>query len=159
MTRVAIGLGSNLSDRLAQLRLAKAALAALAPVRASSRVYETEPVGGPDQPRYLNAVALVDWEGSLEALLDGLLEIERGMGRVRRERWGPRTIDLDILLAEGIAVHGERLTVPHPHLAERAFALVPLLEVWPDARHPTSGAPYGALEVDRRGVVAIDAPL
>lgn len=153
MTRVAVGLGANLGDRLGTLRRARAAIALVAPVRATSGVWETEPVGGPPQPRYLNAAIVVDWNAPLAELLARLLEIERTLGRVRDERWGPRTIDLDLLLADGVAVATEGLTVPHPRLAERAFALAPLLEVWPDAAHPATGARYRELEVDRRGIV------
>lgn len=151
MTRAAIGLGSNLGDRLRQLREAASAL----PVVARSRVYETEPVG-PPQPAYLNAVVLIETEKDAHALLDQLLAIEARMGRVRRERWGPRTIDLDVLLVEGVAASDARLVVPHPHLEERAFALVPLLEVWPDAKHPITGRPYASIAIDARGVRPLD---
>lgn len=139
--RVVIGLGSNLGDRLGTLRDAVDRVARIAPVRARSSVYETAPIG-PPQPDYLNAAIAVDWGGPLEALLDELLAIEAAMGRVRRERWGARAIDLDVLWADGCAVESARLTVPHPRLAERAFAIVPLLEVAPDAPFvvPAGGA-------------------
>jgi 2-amino-4-hydroxy-6-hydroxymethyldihydropteridine diphosphokinase len=128
-------------------------------VHATSSVWETDAIG-PAQPRYLNAVVLVEWDGALlDGLLSALLEIEQGMGRVRRERWGPRTIDLDILLAEHVALATDRLTVPHPGLADRAFALAPLLEVWSEARHPTTLARYADLRVDRAGVVRTELAL
>lgn len=152
MSRVAVGFGSNLGDRIGNLRRARAALATFAPVQRASSVWETAPVGGPPQPAYLNAVVLVDWDAPIDGLLARLVEIERSLGRVRNERWGPRTIDLDILLADGVAVATPGLTVPHPRLAERAFALVPLLEVWTDAADPTTGVRYAELELDRRGV-------
>lgn len=113
-----------------------ARIAAVAPVVATSSVYETPPVG-PPQPNFLNAAVCVEWAGDLHALLDALLRIERELGRVRRERWGPRTIDLDILFALGPEVHSERLDVPHPRVHERAFALLPLKDVMPEAFEKT----------------------
>ncbi len=96
---VAIGLGSNLGDRAAHLAAAAAAVAeAVGPVSAVSSVYETAPVGGPDQGDYLNAVVVAETDLPPADVLERLLDIERGMGRERRERWGPRTIDLDILV-------------------------------------------------------------
>ena len=105
-------------------------------VRARSRVYETAPVGGPPQPSFLNAAIYAECILSPVALLDELLAIEAALGRVRAAetvRFGPRTIDLDILWIEGVTLDEPRLVVPHPRLALRAFALVPLLEVAPDA--------------------------
>jgi 2-amino-4-hydroxy-6-hydroxymethyldihydropteridine diphosphokinase len=100
-----------------------------------SQVYATAPVGPVPQPEFLNAAALVSWTGTPHALLDALLAIEASLGRVRdpEQRFGPRTIDLDVLYIEGMTVADARLTVPHPRLLERAFALVPLLEVLPGA--------------------------
>jgi 2-amino-4-hydroxy-6-hydroxymethyldihydropteridine diphosphokinase len=134
-----IGLGANLGERLATLQSALEALARTpgVEVRAVSRVYETDPVG-PPQPRYLNAAARVETTLEAEALLDALLAVEAAHGRVRGARWGPRTLDLDILILcdpEGMTlleVDTPRLSVPHPHLLERAFALGPLLEVLPE---------------------------
>jgi 2-amino-4-hydroxy-6-hydroxymethyldihydropteridine diphosphokinase len=116
-------------------------LAHVAPVVAVSRVYETAPVG-PTQPDFLNAAALTTTELAPEKLLDELLAIESSLGRVRRERWGPRVIDLDVLWIEGVAVETPRLVVPHPHLLERAFALAPLLELVPEATDPRTGERY-----------------
>jgi 2-amino-4-hydroxy-6-hydroxymethyldihydropteridine diphosphokinase len=134
--RAVIGLGANVGDRLATMRAAVGAIGAVASLRAASRVYETAPVGVTDQPDFLNAAVLVETELAPRALLDALLAIEASLGRVRRERWGPRTIDLDILWIEGVDVSEPGLAVPHPHLLERAFAVVPLLEVAPDALDP-----------------------
>jgi 2-amino-4-hydroxy-6-hydroxymethyldihydropteridine diphosphokinase len=139
--RAVVGFGANLGDRLATMRAALRGLASVAVVEATSRVYETPPVG-PPQPDYLNAAARVTFTGSAEALLDALLAIEAKLGRVRRDKWGPRTIDLDVLWIEGMTIATERLTVPHPRLRERAFALAPLLEVAPGARDPASGEAY-----------------
>jgi 2-amino-4-hydroxy-6-hydroxymethyldihydropteridine diphosphokinase len=85
---------------------------------------------------------LVSYEGSPESLLDSLLAIERGLGRVRKERWGARTIDLDILWIDGLSYVSERLVVPHPHLRERAFAVIPMLEAAPGAIDPQTGLPF-----------------
>jgi 2-amino-4-hydroxy-6-hydroxymethyldihydropteridine diphosphokinase len=122
-------------DRLATLRAAVARVAALpgASVVARSAVYETAPVGGPPQGDFLNAAILVDWPHTAHALLDALLAIERDLGRTREVRWGPRTIDLDILWIDGVTISDERLEVPHPRIHERAFAIAPLLDVAPDA--------------------------
>jgi len=144
---VVIGLGGNLGDPAATLVAAVRELAHLGPVVAVSSLYRTDAVG-PPQPDYLNAAVRVQVEGTPRELLDGLLAIERRFGRVRTERWAPRTLDLDVLWIAGVAVDEPELVVPHPRLAERRFALVPLLEVAPDARDPESGAPLGGwLEV------------
>jgi 2-amino-4-hydroxy-6-hydroxymethyldihydropteridine diphosphokinase len=143
--RAVVGLGANLGDRRASLALARGRVAAIPGTRvvASSRLYETAPVG-PPQPDYLNAAILVECTESLEALMDALLAVEAELGRVRAERFGPRTIDLDLLWSPGRIVSAPRLELPHPRLHERAFALVPLLEVAPGARDPRTGAPYVA---------------
>jgi 2-amino-4-hydroxy-6-hydroxymethyldihydropteridine diphosphokinase len=138
MNRVVLGLGANLADRLATMRAAVAAIRAVGGVEvvARSRVYETAPVGGVAQPDFLNAALLVECTLSPLRLLDELLRIERELGRDRTKdavRWGPRAIDLDVLWIEDLVVDDARLVVPHPRLVERAFALLPLLEVAPDA--------------------------
>jgi 2-amino-4-hydroxy-6-hydroxymethyldihydropteridine diphosphokinase len=143
--RAVIGLGANLGDRLTTLRGAARAIGEAAQVGrlvGGSRIFETAPVGGPPQPPFLNAAVLVEAEDAPLALLEDLLAIEARFGRVRRERWGPRTLDLDLLWIAGTTVNDARLVVPHPRLTERAFALLPLLDVAPDARDPTTGAPY-----------------
>jgi len=108
----------------------------------ASRVYATAPVGGPPQGEFLNAAVLILHDGPPSALMEALLEVERGLGRVRGARWGPRTIDLDLLWIEGLSVETATLSVPHPHLGERAFAVAPLLDVVPDARDPRTGERY-----------------
>lgn len=125
------------------LRAAVEALARFARVEKTSRVYATAPVGGVPQGEFLNAAALVRYEGTPAQLLELLLAIEKRLGRIRREKWGPRTIDLDLLWAEGIVLETPELTLPHPHLQERAFAVVPLLDVVPDATDPLTGQRYG----------------
>lgn len=155
----AIGLGSNVGDRLAMLRGAVIGLRELGELTRLSAVYETDAVG-PAQAAFLNAAVLLDTTLEPLALLDALLAIERGLGRERRERWGPRTIDLDVLWIDGVAVDDARLSVPHPQLTERAFAMQTLLDVAPGARDPRSGeelrlAPHASAQ----GVRAIDAAL
>lgn len=133
MARVAIALGSNLGDRLAHLRAGLAGLERLGQIVDVSRVHETEPVGGPEQGRFLNAVAVVDTSVAPLDVLARLLEIERSRGRERTVRWGPRTLDLDLIAYEGQRLSLPTLEVPHPRAHERGFVLAPLCEVWPEA--------------------------
>ena len=137
MNEAFIGLGSNLGDRLGHLRAALDLIVAepgFLP-RKASRVWETEPIG-PPQPRYLNAVVQVGTVLSARQALRKLLEIEEALGRVRGEKWGPREIDLDLLLCGEKAAKGLDYEVPHPRLHERAFVLAPLAELEPGALHP-----------------------
>ena len=140
---VVIGLGANLGDRLSALRQAVLRIGRMGEIKRRSRVYETAPMG-PLQPDFLNAAIAVECTLSPLALLDALGRIESELGRHRETevRWGPRTLDLDILWTSGPPLCDARLVVPHPRLAERAFAIVPLLDVAPDARDPLTGAPY-----------------
>jgi 2-amino-4-hydroxy-6-hydroxymethyldihydropteridine diphosphokinase len=139
--RVWIGLGSNLGEREAMIRLALDDLARLPEtslVRASS-LYDTEPVGEVDQPNFLNAVAELETELSPRRLLWNLLLIEKRLGRARTKRWGPRTIDLDLLLHGDLVVDEPDLQVPHPEMLRRSFVLVPLVELDPMLVHPVTG--------------------
>ncbi len=130
MTRAFVGLGSNLGDRLAHL---ETAVRSIPDVVAISSVYETVPVGGPaGQPAYLNAVVELDTELSPRQLLEVARALEGRAGRVRAERWGPRTLDVDILLVGELTVDEEDLQVPHPRMWERRFVMEPLSEVAPD---------------------------
>jgi 2-amino-4-hydroxy-6-hydroxymethyldihydropteridine diphosphokinase len=141
---VYIGLGSNLGDREAMLRIALDDLAGLKDttlVRASS-LYDTEPLGEEDQPRFLNAVAILETEMTARQLLWNLLLIEKRLGRVRTQKWAPRTIDLDLLMYGRLALDEKDLQIPHPEMANRSFVLVPLLELEPTARHPVTGEPF-----------------
>jgi 2-amino-4-hydroxy-6-hydroxymethyldihydropteridine diphosphokinase len=133
LTVAFIGLGSNLGDREENVRAALERLSELGPLRAST-VRETDPVGLTEQPMFLNAVAEVRTELPARELLASLLAIERDLGRDRtvEQRWGPRTIDLDLLLYGGDVIDEPGLTVPHPRLAERLFVLEPLHELAPD---------------------------
>jgi 2-amino-4-hydroxy-6-hydroxymethyldihydropteridine diphosphokinase len=133
MGRAFIGLGSNLGDRRALLRAAVASLAERGDVAAVSDVYETEPVGGPDgQGPYLNLVVELATEDTPRRLLERCRELEQAAGRERAERWGPRTLDADVLWVEGGRVEEPDLSVPHPRLWERRFVLAPLAELAPD---------------------------
>lgn len=146
--RVYIGLGSNLAEPRAQLRSALEAIARLpqSQLAAVSSFYRSEPLGPPDQPRYLNAVAALDTCLAPLALLDALQAIEQAQGRVRKdERWGPRTLDLDILLFGDQLLDTPRLTVPHYHLHARPFVLYPLAEVAPAELRLPDGRTLAAL--------------
>ena len=136
--RAVLGIGSNLGDRLALIREAVAQMRDVASVLAVSPVYESDALG-PPQGRYLNAAMLVDTPMAPLALLAAMHEVERHLGRERRERWGARTLDLDVLWIEGTSVDDAALTVPHPALRERAFALRPLVDVAPLAVDPRDG--------------------
>lgn len=133
MTRYAIGLGSNIGDRLGYLQRACAGLAALGSDLTVSPLYESAPVGGPEQDPYLNAVAVLETDLSPRQLLANLHELEQEAGRTREVRWGPRTLDLDIVALDGPPVSHPELTVPHPRAPEREFVLRPLADVWPEA--------------------------
>jgi 2-amino-4-hydroxy-6-hydroxymethyldihydropteridine diphosphokinase len=138
-----IGLGSNLGDREAMIRIALDDLARMpgTKVLRASSLYDTEPVGDEDQPKFLNAVAEIDTELTARQLLWNLLLIEKRLGRVRTHRYGPRTIDLDLLMYGHLIIDEPDLTVPHPEMTKRSFVLVPLLEIEPLATHPVTGEP------------------
>ena len=142
--RAYLGIGSNLGDRLQYLQLAVDDLAAAddVDVVALSPVYETAPVGGPEQPDYLNAVVAVDTARSARALLELAHAIEAHADRVRTVRWGPRTLDVDVLLVGDERVDEPDLVVPHPRMRERAFVVVPLADLDPawTARVPADAA-------------------
>jgi 2-amino-4-hydroxy-6-hydroxymethyldihydropteridine diphosphokinase len=144
--RAYVGLGSNLGDRAAHLLLGLSALSRLPKTHLLrlSPVYETDPVG-PPQPPYLNMVAELETELSPKELLAEMLRVEKALGRERRERWGPRTLDLDLLLYGDLVLEEEGLSVPHPRLHERAFVLVPLLDLLPEGRHPLLGQSFAEL--------------
>ena len=133
-----IGLGANLGDPAAQLRRALARLAALEEVEVLrvSGFYLNPPLGPPGQPWYVNAVAKVRTRLTAEELLRSLHRLEAALGRVRGERWGPRVIDLDLLLYDGEVSNTQELVLPHAEMHRRAFVLAPLAEIAPDAWHP-----------------------
>ena len=135
-----IALGANLGEPRAALAWATAELARLGTVTGVSRVYRTAPVGGPvGQPDYFNAAARVETPLTPHDLLAALLDIERRYGRERRERWGPRVLDLDLITYGNLTLHGADLTLPHPRAWDRAFVLAPLCDVAPAHPHPVTG--------------------
>ena len=139
--RAFVGLGSNLGEREALIRQALDELAALPDttlIRVSS-LYDTEPVGEIEQPRFLNAVAMLDTELTARQLLWNLQRIETRLGRTRTHRWGPRTMDLDLLLYGDLVIEEPELELPHPELSRRAFVHEPLVELDPSLTHPISG--------------------
>lgn len=171
MERVYIGLGSNLAEPERQLREAVQAIAALeqSTLLAVSPFYASDPLGPPDQPRYVNAVAALATALEPLDLLDALQRIELTQGRERKaERWGPRTLDLDILLFGDRLIAEPRLQVPHYHLHARAFALYPLADVAPadlrlaDGRslaHLLAECPFAGLErLDQEPAIPTDEP-
>jgi 2-amino-4-hydroxy-6-hydroxymethyldihydropteridine diphosphokinase len=145
---------------LGYLGLAISGLAAVSRVAAVSSVYETIPIGGPDQGPFLNAVVVVDTARTPRGLLRELLFIERSLGRVRDTRWGPRTLDLDLILWNDQEVSEPGLTIPHPRMKDRRFVLEPLLEVWPGARMPDGSAiTPSAKSVEQQGLERVDVAI
>jgi 2-amino-4-hydroxy-6-hydroxymethyldihydropteridine diphosphokinase len=153
--RVVLSLGSNLGDRLELLQGALDALADTPDLvlLAVSPVYETDPVGGPEQPDYLNAVVVAEGPHSPRTLLERALAVENAFDRERDIRWGPRTLDIDVIAVGDLVVEDDDLQVPHPRAQDRAFVLVPWLDVDPAAELPGLGAVAAIVErVDRSGV-------
>jgi 2-amino-4-hydroxy-6-hydroxymethyldihydropteridine diphosphokinase len=155
MATVLLALGTNLGERLSNLRAALEAFAPEIHVLAESAVYETEPWGYADQPAFLNMVVRAQTELTPPELLDRLKNLEATLGRTPTFRNGPRLIDLDILFYDDLLLDTPSLVIPHPRLHERAFVLVPLAEVAPTLMHPRLGQSVAQLlaTVDRRGVV------
>lgn len=154
MTRYAVGLGSNLGDRLEHLVAAVAELDERFDVVAVSPLYETLPVGGPEQSPFLNAVVVIETDMEPHGVLEVGLHIEQARDRERTERWGPRTLDLDIIASDGTGHDGERLTIPHPRAIEREFVLRPLSDVWPEA--PAGRGLTAAAALDRLDDQGVD---
>lgn len=142
-----VGLGSNLSDPCAQVREAIQSLAGLPQTRvlAKSSLYRSAPVGFLEQPDFINAVVQLETRLSPRELLEALLALEHEHGRTREFLNAPRTLDLDVLLYDGLCHHEHGLTIPHPQMHRRAFVLRPLLEIAPDCAIPGVGAAAGAL--------------
>ena len=165
MVRYWIGLGSNVGDRLGHLRHAATLIEALGTVIRKSRVFAASPVGGPPQPPFLNAALILDSELDPPLLLAELQRIEGECGRTRADepvRWGPRTLDLDILLS-GVRgetiLHTPGLEIPHPRLSSRAFALGPLVDLSPDLLHPVDSRTLAALYQSLHGTTSdVTAP-
>ena len=158
MTRILLGLGSNLGDRAGALGDAIAAIGRLATVVRVSSIYETAPMYVTDQGRFLNIALTADTALEPEALLDALKGLEKTLGRVESVRYGPRHIDMDILLYGEAPYRSERLEIPHPRMVERAFVLVPAAEIAADWRHPTLGLTIAEL-LDRLGPITGIEPI
>ena len=137
--RAVIAIGANLEDPEAAVELAITLLEKSSDLVARSSLYSTKPMGGPRQPDYVNAVCIIDSDLPAQDLLGLLNGIEKSMGRVRTERWGPRIIDLDLITYGNVVNNDSELTLPHPRAHERGFVLQPWLEIDPDA----ALAPYG----------------
>ena len=137
--RAVVALGANLEEPSVAIELAIALLAQSTELIVRSSLYSTKPVGGPPQPDYINAVCIIDSELPAQDLLGLLHGIEKSMGRIRKERWGPRVIDLDLITYGTLQSDDEDLTLPHPRAHERRFVLEPWLEIEPDAVLPPFG--------------------
>lgn len=148
---IVIGLGGNLGEPQGAFRRALEALAAEGRVTAVSSLWRTHPVG-PSQPEFLNAAILIDWSRSPERLLRTCrdLEIAEGRDRAQEERWGPRALDLDLLIAQSLVCRGPVLEIPHPQLHNRRFALEPAVELVPDWIHPLLGRTIEELTKEAR---------
>ena len=151
MTRAVLAVGSNLGDRKAHLQGAIDALGDVVDVIAVSGVYETAPVGGPDQDDFLNAVVIVETSLAPHGLLALCQRVEADHDRVREVRWGPRTLDVDVIAIEGEVLDDPALTLPHPRAHERAFVCVPWLDADPGAVLPQG--PIASLSLDQSGIV------
>ena len=146
--KAVISLGANIGDANANLNLAIGLLREATQVLAVSSYLQTKPVGGPEQPDYLNAVAIVESELPAKDLLAVLNGIETAMGRTREIHWGPRVIDLDLIQYGGLLVNDEKLTLPHPRAHERRFVLAPWFEIEPEAVLLTHGRISDLLTTD-----------
>ena len=137
--KAVIALGSNLGNRELNIDSAIAELAKIVEITHLSTNHETDPVGGPEQPKYLNAIAIAETELKPEELLIAMLEIENKLGRKREIHWGPRTLDLDLIVFGDEVIDSETLVLPHPRAHERRFVLEPWIEIEPDAYIPGIG--------------------
>lgn len=156
MTVVAFGLGSNLGDRLAALQAAVDIIGQTVQITKVSSVYTTEPMGGPAQPEYLNAVVVGETDLPALDMLDIVRDAETRLARAREVRWGPRTLDVDVLAYGGVEQDDETLTLPHPRAAGRAFVMVPWAEIDPDFPFRNSTVSAIAAELHTNGVVRSD---
>lgn len=160
MAKTYISVGSNIGDRLENCRKAVSAVADLAKVTAVSSVYETEPVGPKDQPDFINCAVEIETDLPPRKLLAELLSIEDALGRVRKERWRERAVDLDIIFYGNLVMHSDDLTIPHPRAHLRRFVLEPVSEINPGFVHPVLGASVSEIlqEMEETEKVTKSAP-
>lgn len=137
--KIVFALGSNLGERAENLEAAVARLNEIVEITHLSTFYETDPVGGPDQPDYLNAVAIAEGEVDPQQLILDVLNIEKDLGRVREVKWGARIIDIDIITIDDLLITSPNLTLPHPLAHTRSFVLEPWFEIDPHAQIPGKG--------------------
>lgn len=161
MARAYLGLGSNIGDKIGHLREAAERLAQVPGIHldVASKIYRTPPWGVVDQDWFANAVLRVETTLAPEALLDAALAVEQEMGRLRHLRWGPRLIDIDLLLHEAGPFHSPRLTLPHPAMLARAFVLVPLGEIAPGLMLAGESVETHLARLERAGIEPLDALL
>ncbi|MBZ8133849.1 2-amino-4-hydroxy-6-hydroxymethyldihydropteridine diphosphokinase [Afifella sp. IM 167] len=153
--KAVLGLGGNLGDPAEAFRQAAELLATEEGIEilASAPLYRSAPWGNTDQPEFLNSALLVETELSPRQMLKTILKVEQKLGRVRSERWGPRLIDIDVLVWDEAEISEEALAIPHPHLSERGFALKPLADLWPEAKVKGRTARALLAEVDTSDLV------
>jgi 2-amino-4-hydroxy-6-hydroxymethyldihydropteridine diphosphokinase len=156
MSEVILLTGGNLGDRQAMLDSAREQIARnVGPLKRTSGLYETDAWGNTDQPAFLNQVLVVDTALTPEAVLEQVLAIESGLGRKRMDKWGPRSLDIDILFYEATIMVTERLQIPHPEIPRRRFVLEPLAEVAPGMIHPVLGISIRDLLAQTRDTLAV----
>lgn len=144
--RIYIGLGSNIGDRQSHLAYARAQISErIGPIVQASSIYRTAPWGKTDQADFLNQVVAINTDLGPFRVLHHILEIEQARGRLREEKWGSRTLDLDLLFYSNYRIHTRELVIPHPELAQRNFVLVPLSEIAPNFIHPVLHIPLSDL--------------
>lgn len=161
MDRVYISIGSNLGDRISNCKKALDEMGSFANIVTVSSLYETEPVGKEDQPDFINCVAEIDTDLAPHDFLERLNVVEEKLGRVRDEKWGPRTIDLDIIFYGDQVINDNDLEIPHPRAHLRRFVLEPLCEIAPKFIHPKFNLPVEELLTkieDDKGVIKIEKP-
>jgi 2-amino-4-hydroxy-6-hydroxymethyldihydropteridine diphosphokinase len=157
MNRAVLSLGSNVGNRLQHLQDARHLLEENGcAILKQSSVYETEAWGNMEQAAFYNEVVEIETELTVQELMEKILDIEKSLGRIRNEKWAPRTIDIDILFFNDDVIHSPHLTIPHSHLHERKFVLVPLNEILPDLVHPVLKKPVSQLQGELKDILQVN---